>query len=207
MKKLTFLLYLFITFSCSSERENMIIDEKPTNAFAKNSTDPLCIVPTPTSSLVNYGNPSNYPTINFETYYSLTPSANPRPWFFAAIIKSCTDYLNTKYYNGLDNFKKFYVASQVLGDSSVLQYDSMSNLNIYRSENYDAQELYPGNNVSPVGSSYALYKILSSIDEYVSMNPAMKPIGIYFDFDTTMCGDYSSLKCLVYYKVANRTRY
>lgn len=209
MKKILFSFFAIslLFSSCSNERD--VVSNETENLAHRGANsieeDPLCLPPTPPQP-VNFGNPSDYPTLSTSTYYSLTNPNNGQVWFFDAVKSAYRDrygiksLLLTNFHVGSHDFP--------VNPAKPLRYDVESIHRIYASDGMFYQ-LYPNSTLSQSAGSYVLYKILSSIDEVVINNKPtsdLGPVAITFNYDVTMCGQYSNLYFHVYYKDRTNTR-
>lgn len=208
MKKLSFLFILIIAGACSNEREASDLDignEKIQSLSKTSINDPLCLViPQP---VVLYGNQADYPKVTKSGFYSFNEPINVMSWFYVNTSLTIRKYINTKYYQGNNGGFVYSLNSYTIPNLGTYGVDYVESSNTIPS--YEPQtnnQLFPGNTLTPEVSSYVVYRILSEIDRYTEYyfttnGIALKPIGIAFNYDTTMCGDYTGLYYKVFYSL------
>jgi len=208
MKKLSYLLLLMIITACSNGREISDLDfgDNETQSLSKKSNnDPLClVVPQP---VILYGNQADYPKVTKSGYYSFNQPNNVLSWFYINAFPKMKSYINNKYYQGGSASIELRLNSYTipnLGTYGVDYVESSNTIPYYEPQTNN--QLFPEHTLSPEVSSYVIYRILSEMDRYsqyylTSQGITLKPIGIAFNYDTTMCGSYVGLYYRIFYSL------
>lgn len=209
-KTITFLMLSLIITGCDSDRNDDFKFSENSDVLNEVQNKAIICKNEPSAPMALYGNLSDYPTILVPTYFSMDKLANSNnnEWFFNELTYGTTAYVNQYYNHCRCRFPWDTGTTQAPADwlDGRPPYDYTFSGSISSSEILGGFQ--PDTMISAETATYIQYRILSKIDSdvahvqhYYAKN--IKPKGIVYNYDRTMCGTYTGLYITIFYRISN----